>query len=44
MMGWPAGWVTQAGIGRNDQLRIICNGVVPQQAAVALRWLVALIP
>ena len=31
MMGWPAGWVTDPAIGisRNDQLRIVGNGVVP---------------
>lgn len=40
MMGWPAGWVTHVpGITRNDQLRIIGNGVVPQQAVAALSWL-----
>lgn len=40
MMGWPAGWVTQVpGISRNDQLRIIGNGVCPQQAIAALYWL-----
>jgi DNA (cytosine-5)-methyltransferase 1 len=40
MMGWIGGWVTDVpGISRNDQLRIIGNGVVPQQAAAALRWL-----
>jgi DNA (cytosine-5)-methyltransferase 1 len=39
MMGWPAGWVTDIDISRNDQLRIIGNGVVPQQATAALRWL-----
>lgn len=43
MMGWPDGWVTAVpGISRNDQLRIIGNGVVPQCAAVALRWLLSL--
>lgn len=43
LMGWPAGWVTQVpGISRNDQLRIIGNGVVPQQAAAALSWLLSL--
>jgi DNA (cytosine-5)-methyltransferase 1 len=43
LMGWPAGWVTDPAIGisRNDQLRIIGNGVVVQQAAAALRQLVA---
>ena len=41
LMGWPAGWVTDPAIGisRNDQLRIIGNGVVPQQAIAALTWL-----
>lgn len=41
MMGWPEGWVTdpQLGIKRNDQLKIIGNGCVPQQAAAALAWL-----
>jgi DNA (cytosine-5)-methyltransferase 1 len=41
-MGWPAGWVTDVpGISRNDQLKICGNGVVPQQAAFALRLLLA---
>lgn len=40
MMGLPAGHVTDVpGISRNDQLKILGNGVVPQQAAAALRWL-----
>lgn len=40
LMGWPDGWVTNVpGITRNDALRICGNGVVPQQAAAALRWL-----
>lgn len=39
MMGWPAGWVTDVGVSRNAQLRIIGNGVVPQQAIAALQWL-----
>ncbi|WP_198344272.1 DNA cytosine methyltransferase [Mycobacterium dioxanotrophicus] len=40
MMGWPAGWVTDVpGVSRNDALRIIGNGVCPQQAIAALRWL-----
>jgi len=43
MMGWPAGWVTDVpGISRNDQLRIIGNGVVPQCAAAALVWLLSI--
>lgn len=44
MMGWPAGWVTEVpGISRNDALRIIGNGVCPQQAAAALRDLVGVV-
>lgn len=41
MMGWPPGWVTDPdiGISRNDQLRIVGNGVCPQQAIAALRYL-----
>lgn len=43
MMGWPAGWVTDVpGLARNDQLRIIGNGVVPPQAIAALSWLLSL--
>ena len=43
MMGWPAGWVTDptSGISRNDQLRIVGNGVCPQQAVRALRYLLS---
>ncbi len=41
-MGLPAGWVTAVpGLSREQQLRIIGNGVVPQQAVAALRWLLA---
>lgn len=43
MMGWPAGWVTAVpGISRNDQLRIIGNGVVVMQAVSAFQWLLNL--
>lgn len=43
MMGWPTGHVTDAAIGltRAEQLKACGNGVVPQQAAVALRELLA---
>lgn len=36
-MGLPAGWVTDIDISRNDQLKALGNGVLPQQAAAALR-------
>ena len=41
MMGLPAGWVTAEDLGlkRNDQLKACGNGVVPQQAELALRIL-----
>lgn len=42
MMGWPAGWVTDLPISRNDQLRIIGNGVVPQCASAAFSSLLAI--
>lgn len=45
MMGLPAGWLTDPNIWtgvkgnpRNMQLRLCGNGVVPQQAAAAIRW------
>ena len=43
LMGWERGWVTDpdVGISRADQLKCIGNGVVPQQAAAALRYLLA---
>ncbi len=42
-MGLPAGWVTDPDLGlpRTAQLHILGNGVVPQQAAVAMRHLIA---
>jgi len=40
MMGLPEGWVTDVpGLSRNAQLKALGNGVVPQQAAMALRML-----
>jgi DNA (cytosine-5)-methyltransferase 1 len=42
LMGLPPGWVTEVpGLSRNDQLKILGNGVVPQQAEAALRYLLA---
>ena len=42
MMGLPPGWVTSPDIGitRTSQLKALGNGVVPQQAELALRSLV----
>ena len=39
MMGLPDGWVTDVGLSRSQQLKILGNGVVPQQAELALRIL-----
>lgn len=40
MMGLATGHVTGVpGISRNDQLKMLGNGVVPRQAAAALRMM-----
>jgi DNA (cytosine-5)-methyltransferase 1 len=39
MMGVPARWITGVGLSRNDELKACGNGVVPQQAELALRML-----
>lgn len=43
MMGWPDGWVTdpELGLSRTQQLKIIGNGVCPQQAFEAITQLTA---
>lgn len=41
MMGLPDGWVTDLDLSRNDMLKALGNGVVPQQAERALRVLLA---
>jgi hypothetical protein len=41
MMGVPEGWITDCGLSRNDELKACGNGVVPQQAELALRMLLA---
>lgn len=42
MQGLPAGHVTAVpGLSRNEQLKMLGNGVVPQQAAAALIHLLA---
>jgi site-specific DNA-cytosine methylase len=40
MMGVPDGWVTDLGFSRKDTFRLIGNGVVPLQAALAVRGLI----
>lgn len=41
-MGLSEGWVTDVpGLTRNEQLKLLGNGVVPQQAEHALRLLLA---
>lgn len=38
MMGLPAGWVTDVpGVTRNEAIKALGNGVVPKQAAAAMR-------
>ena len=39
MMGLPGGWITEVGLTRNEELKACGNGVVPQQAELALRAL-----
>ncbi len=39
MMGLPEGWITDVGLSRVDELKACGNGVVPQQAELALRIL-----
>ena len=39
MMGLPSGWITGVGLSRNEELKACGNGVVPQQAELALRML-----
>jgi len=36
MMGLPEGWITSHGLSREKELKLAGNGVVPQQAAIAL--------
>lgn len=38
-MGLPEGWVTDCDLTRTEQLKACGNGVVPQQAELALRIL-----
>lgn len=41
MMGLPDGWITDVpGITRTEAIRACGNGVVPQQGATALAWLI----
>jgi DNA (cytosine-5)-methyltransferase 1 len=44
MMGLPDGWVTSVGLSRKDELKACGNGVVPQQAELALRFLLEGMP
>lgn len=39
MMGLPEGWITGHGLSRRQELRLCGNGVVPQQASLALSLL-----
>lgn len=42
MMSLPEGWVTGHGLSTKEELKILGNGVVPMQAALALRLLLGL--
>lgn len=43
-MGLPEEWVTDVpGLTRNQMLKLLGNGVVPQQAEAALRYLLPLL-
>jgi DNA (cytosine-5)-methyltransferase 1 len=42
LMGLDDGWVTAVGLTRNEQLKALGNGVVPAQAAAALRHLLSI--
>jgi site-specific DNA-cytosine methylase len=42
LMGLDDGWVTDVGLTRNEQLKALGNGVVPQQATAALHHLLAI--
>jgi DNA (cytosine-5)-methyltransferase 1 len=44
MMGLPEGWVTGCGLTRNEELKACGNGVVHQQAALALKVLLDNVP
>jgi hypothetical protein len=44
MMGLPEGWVTGCGLTRNEELKACGNGVVPQQAVLALKMLLDNVP
>jgi len=45
MMGLPAGWVTDVpNLTRSEQLKALGNGVVPLQAAAAVRALLQVEP
>jgi DNA (cytosine-5)-methyltransferase 1 len=39
LMGLPEGWITGHGLHRKDAIKMAGNGVVPQQAALALSML-----
>ena len=42
LMGLPSGWVTECGLSISQQLKMLGNGVMPQQAYLALESLTGL--
>ncbi|NMC34808.1 MAG: DNA cytosine methyltransferase [Veillonellaceae bacterium] len=43
MMGLPEGWVTGRGLSRVQELKMLGNGVVPQQGSAAIRHLLGIV-
>ena len=43
MMGLPEGHVTDLNLSRTSELQVLGNGVVPQQAALAIKLLTTLL-
>lgn len=41
-MGWPLEWCDVPGVSPDEQIKICGNGVVPQQAAVAVAYMLGL--
>jgi DNA (cytosine-5)-methyltransferase 1 len=40
LMGVPEGWITNCGLSRSEEIKACGNGVVPQQAELAIKQLI----